>query len=375
MVVARIVKIRNTTLRTFYVKPGDYFYTPSVDGKPCSESTIEVPPGFDQSTEGLTVPWETISSRGLEIGEAESEQILRCIVGPVATDGDNKDWLQFRSVESEPIEEQRWFPLGLRHILGTVGTAVDVALTFRDTRSDCTEQPSPVWEVAHFERAEKAAAHNAVFLNIFDLASALSVPNAILCNTVFTTMGAFHAAIEVYGEEWAFYRTPNPTSCGVCKSLRPRHHPVHVYRQSINLGNTSLKDWEVRYLIRAKLATKWPGGTYDLLRHNCIHFCEELSLALGVQPVPSWVRGLHETGANIFQLPWPLSAINSAIFGRSAPRAIGNRQRGSDGETEENAETASMTASEVTVNSSASPVPTLPSATANQGGAFIGVTS
>ena len=49
-------------------------------------------------------------------------------------------------------------------------------------------------------------------------------------------MGAFHTAIEVltvdspspclramyllylqvYGEEWAFYRTPNPTSCGVC---------------------------------------------------------------------------------------------------------------------------------------------------------------
>ena len=49
----------------------------------------------------------------------------------------------------------------------------------------------------------------------------------------FNTIGAFHTAIEVltvsflgllscvtdkkvYGEEWAFYRTPNPTSCGVC---------------------------------------------------------------------------------------------------------------------------------------------------------------
>ena len=52
----------------------------------------------------------------------------------------------------------------------------------------------------------------------------------------FNTFGAFHAAIEatervgmsptktsvshgclqVYGQEWAFYRTPNPTSCGVC---------------------------------------------------------------------------------------------------------------------------------------------------------------
>merc|ERR1712032_1579601 len=126
------------------------------------------------------------------------------------------------------------------------------------------------------------------------------------------SVGAFHAAVEVYGEEWSFYRTPNPTSCGVCKSLRPRNHPVHVYRQSVNLGQTKLKEWEVRYLIRARLAHKWLGGTYDLLHRNCIHFCDELLLSLGVKPSPSWVSGLHETGATVLRIPWPLSFFFSS---------------------------------------------------------------
>jgi|Cyp2metagenome_2_1107375.scaffolds.fasta_scaffold731796_1 hypothetical protein len=87
------------------------------------------------------------------------------------------------------------------------------------------------------------------------------------------------------------------------------------------------KEWEVRYLIRGKLAANWPGGKsrihVDLVTlsqagslaevpmifcacssrqsieseqpsddaslpqgHNCIHFCSELALALGVSPVP-----------------------------------------------------------------------------------------
>ncbi|CAJ1365948.1 unnamed protein product, partial [Effrenium voratum] len=50
-------------------------------------------------------------------------------------------------------------------------------------------------------------------------------------------------------------------------------------------------------LMRTQVAKEWPGRRYDLIHCNCIHFCEELAQRLGVQPVPSWVRGLHETGA------------------------------------------------------------------------------
>jgi len=335
-------------------KPGDIFYKTSVDGQPLADESIEVPPGFDQTTEGLTVPWESVSS-GLEISESTTGSILRCVVGPHTDDSEGRDWLQFRSAEWEPMEEQRWTPLGPRHLLGTVGASTDLALTFRDAKSASSENPFSIAQVVHFENAMKAASPNTVFLNIFDLASALSIPNSVFCNTMFNTFGAFHAAIEVYGQEWAFYRTPNPTSCGVCRSLRPRHHPVHVYRQSINLGDTHLKEWEVRYLIRGKLASNWPGGTYDLLRHNCIHFCSELALALGVSPVPAWVRNLHETGAGVFQLPWPLSSIHSTVFGDSR-KAIGCEGDSVDEQQDLN----SLVGTEATFTSATSAAPALP---------------
>eukprot|EP00429_Kryptoperidinium_foliaceum_P057509 CAMPEP_0176089892 /NCGR_PEP_ID=MMETSP0120_2-20121206/45021_1 /TAXON_ID=160619 /ORGANISM="Kryptoperidinium foliaceum, Strain CCMP 1326" /LENGTH=453 /DNA_ID=CAMNT_0017423775 /DNA_START=72 /DNA_END=1433 /DNA_ORIENTATION=+ len=320
MVVAQVVRIRNNTLKTFSVKAGDPFYTPRVDGRPSASATIEVPPGFDQEADGLVIPWEAMTVGGLEIaenGDADSSDddrggypasLVRCVVGPVEDDREQRDWLQFRSSSWEPVAAERWFTLGRRHYFGAVGGSVELLLTFRDARQD-TRSPAQLAEVIHFDFATRCAPPNMVFLNVFDLASAVSIPNAILCNTVFNTIGAFHAAVEVYGEEFSFYRTPNPKACGLCKSLRPRQHPIHVYRQSVPLGTTTLKDWEVRYLIRVKLSSVWRGGSYDLLHRNCIHFCDELLLCLGVNGVPAWVRGLHETGAGVLKITWPLTFI------------------------------------------------------------------
>lgn len=156
-----------------------------------------------------------------------------------------------------------------------------------------------------------------MFLNVFDLASGLSIPNDILNNTMMKSIGAFHAAVEVYGHEWSFYRTPIDTFCGVCKSLRPRHHPVHVYRQSVNLGQTVFQSWEVHFLVSNKLAPQWIGGKYDLLHRNCIHFCEEFLLSLGVQAVPSWVKCLHESGASLLRpFSFLVDSSNSVERGR-----------------------------------------------------------
>lgn len=303
-------------MRTFRVKSGDLFYTPQIDGVPCVDSTFEVPPGFDQLCDGLVVPWIFPTNEGLVITEevlhaADPVPVLRCVVGPLQSEQqeiEDRDWLQFHSHDWEPLAQDKWTPLGKRHMMmGTIGGSVDVQLTFRDARGYRSGVPANLYEVVRFDRAVLAAQPHDVLLNIFDLASALTLPNAVFCNTMCNFAGAFHAAVEVYGEEWSFYRTPNPTSCGVCKSLRPRRHPVHVYRQSMLLGQTHLKDWEVRYLIRAQMAPKWVGGDYELLGRNCIHFCDELLFGLGVKRVPNWVTCLHETGYSILRIPWPLS--------------------------------------------------------------------
>jgi len=129
------------------------------------------------------------------------------------------------------------------------------------------------------------------------------------------SFGAFHATCEVYGEEWGFYRQPNPDDCGVCRSRHPRRHPVHVYKQSINLGETALRDWEVWNLIRWDVIPQWPSRRYDLIHSNCIHFADELSRLLGAKEVPHWVKGLHETGAALLRVPWPLNMIGGSTGG------------------------------------------------------------
>lgn len=312
MVVAQIVRVRNSTLRTFRIHVDDWFAsTPVVDFQPCHGSVIEVPPGFDQVTSNLALPWLTTTSGGFKVSEVheedgkERQEAVRCTVGPLESDpyGRDLDWLQFHDANWEPLMKEKWMPIGPRHTFGVIGTAENMELTFRDSPD------TDLVDLLRFEREVVCAAPCTVFLNIFDLMAGLTMANDVLCNSSFNLMGAFHAAVEVYGEEWSFYRTPRADACGVCRSVRPRQHPVHVYRQSLNLGVTTLEEWEVRYLIRKTLAPEWTGGKYDLLRRNCIHFCDELAIQLGVQSVPDWVKALHETGAGLSSAVSPLSAL------------------------------------------------------------------
>mmetsp|Transcript_26406 Transcript_26406/g.55905 ORF Transcript_26406/g.55905 Transcript_26406/m.55905 type:complete len:450 (-) Transcript_26406:146-1495(-) len=171
-----------------------------------------------------------------------------------------------------------------------------------------------------FDREVACAPVNTVFLNVYDLASAASIPNALLCNSLVKTFGAFHVAIEVYGDEWGFYRQVDPEECGICRSRVPRKHPVHVYRQSVNLGVTPLQDWQIWDLIRMQLVAEWPGGRYDLIHCNCIHFADEFARLLEVQPVPPWITGLHQLGArtaSMLKIPWP-SFFNGFVASQEA---------------------------------------------------------
>lgn len=318
MVIAQLVRVSNCTERSFRVKSRDIFYTPQADGVPCEGGAFEVPPGFNQQFDGLVVPWSSATIDGLVITEGPADEpieVVRCVVGPTGRVLGSDDWLQFRSRYWQNLAEERWIQLGRRHALGVIGAVVELMLTFRDCRVGGRGSPAAIHELIHFEEAVRAHEPNDVMLNVFDLASSVSLPNTLLCNSFFSSMGAFHAAVEVYGEEWSFYSTPNPRACGVIKSRRPRHHPVHVYKQSIHLGKTSLTHTEVISLI-GLLAPDWLGGNYNLLERNCIHFSKELALSLGANPVPPWVSRLHETGASLFR---PLSSGMGGVRDAAAP--------------------------------------------------------
>jgi len=342
-----VVRVRNSTERTFrIIQGGDPFYAdPRIGGKSFgSDGGFEITPGLDAAAEGLVVPWTTTSRSGLVIVEVApdgtpNEDCVRAIVGPHHRESTTIDWLRMHSNSWDPVAEDSWLALGKRHILGAIGTSVDVELILEEAtgasrlyagvagRSAIDSSASSLAEMIHFDREATCASRNTIFLNVYDLAAVTSIPNQLLCNTLVKTLGAFHAAVEVYGEEWSFYRQQDPSVSGVLRSRLPRNHSVHVYRQSINCGQTGLSDEQVWNLVVKDLSPDWLGGRYDLIHCNCIHFCEELLSRLGASPVPAWVKGLHETGAALFRVPWPFNILGAAGAGEdsgsAAPAAEG----------------------------------------------------
>lgn len=107
--------------------------------------------------------------------------------------------------------------------------------------------------------------------------------------------GFFHAAIEVYNQEWSYGH--NRAGSGVY-SVKPRCDPQHVYRESIKLGCTTKSKLEVISIV-GQMKMDWRGQQYDLLYHNCCHFCDGFGTQLGVGPAPEWVANLAASGAKI----------------------------------------------------------------------------
>jgi len=88
-------------------------------------------------------------------------------------------------------------------------------------------------------------------------------------------------------------------ACGIRKSRTPREHRVHVFRQSVPMGRTMLRQRTLHDVLWKDMRRVWQGSNYDMLDHNCIHFCNALLLILGVDQVPGWICSLHEIGSRI----------------------------------------------------------------------------
>jgi len=131
-------------------------------------------------------------------------------------------------------------------------------------------------------------AEREVLLHIYDVGT-----RATALNKVLRAMGtgAFHIAVEVYSEEYSFAFTEDDTT-GVV-SCKPRECEGHVYRESLSMGRTSLTERDTRLLLR-RLSRAWPGHSYDVMRRNCCHFCDELCFELGVDSIPAWVKNMAE---------------------------------------------------------------------------------
>lgn len=119
-----------------------------------------------------------------------------------------------------------------------------------------------------------------VHLNVYHLNNEWQKSNQI-SKQLFGLGGAFHAGIEVHGVEWAYGDE------GI-SSNDPRTHEVHVYHESIQLGETDLSADEVVTLVK-KMKRDWLGQEYHMLDRNCCNFADVFSQELVGEPIPSWV--------------------------------------------------------------------------------------
>eukprot|EP00931_Biecheleriopsis_adriatica_P087333 TRINITY_DN61822_c0_g1_i1.p1 TRINITY_DN61822_c0_g1~~TRINITY_DN61822_c0_g1_i1.p1 ORF type:complete len:676 (-),score=121.59 TRINITY_DN61822_c0_g1_i1:116-2143(-) len=122
-----------------------------------------------------------------------------------------------------------------------------------------------------------------VLLHVYDLES-FEEANDVLAFTIdeVTLGGAFHAGVEVFGNEWSYGK--RGVACDA-----PRTVDGHIYRCSIPLGQTALPVTEVAAVL-LELCQAWRGGEYDILTRNCCSFAAEFCKRLGVGDLfPAWV--------------------------------------------------------------------------------------
>jgi hypothetical protein len=128
-----------------------------------------------------------------------------------------------------------------------------------------------------------------VFLNIYHLSESWKQTNRI-ASELLGFGGAFHAAIEVFGDEYSY-------GCEGVRRGIPRCDPEHVYHRSILMGETDYTHEELQDLIK-ELEREWPGDDYDMFRRNCCNFSSFLSEELVDVPIPAWVNRLAQIASN-----------------------------------------------------------------------------
>lgn len=101
-------------------------------------------------------------------------------------------------------------------------------------------------------------------------------------------LGAYHAGVEVAGDEWCFGYSP--TGSGVC-SHPPRENHQHTYKETLSLGFTGKSRREIDDIL-ASLKEEYWGSAYHPVTKNCCHFAAAFLGQLGVEGLPFWVQRL-----------------------------------------------------------------------------------
>ncbi|KAJ1258297.1 hypothetical protein BS78_10G064800 [Paspalum vaginatum] len=125
-----------------------------------------------------------------------------------------------------------------------------------------------------------------VFLNVYDVTPANGYAR-------WLGLGVYHSGVQVHGVEYA-YGAHDGAGSGIFEVV-PRRCPGYTFRESVQVGATSLSRAEVR-AVMADLAADFPGDAYNLVSRNCNHFCDAACRRLVRARIPRWVNRLAKIG-------------------------------------------------------------------------------
>ncbi|GKV45399.1 hypothetical protein SLEP1_g52483 [Rubroshorea leprosula] len=125
-----------------------------------------------------------------------------------------------------------------------------------------------------------------VSLNVYDL-------TPINGYAYWLGLGVYHSGVQVHGVEYAFGAHEYPTT-GIFEG-EPKQCDGFTFRKTILVGKTDMGPAEVRRVME-DLAEVYKGNAYNLITKNCNHFCNDASIRLTGNPIPSWVNRLARIG-------------------------------------------------------------------------------
>jgi len=99
--------------------------------------------------------------------------------------------------------------------------------------------------------------------------------------------GAFHAAVEVHGEEWQY----GGGEGGGIISIAPGSADAYARQlRPVPTGYTPLTKQGVHKVL-ARMKHDWKAEEYNVIHHNCCHFSRRFLQELGANTMPEWVDG------------------------------------------------------------------------------------
>ena len=186
--------------------------------------------------------------------------------------------------------------------------------------SPCTSRELLLSPGARIERMEHGRRPQ-VELTLYDLCTC--------CNGAAHRLGigVYHSGIVIEGLEYTYDNVALTGSAAPEDSGVVVHAPYYTdrerqkllpFRTTILLGESRLSARESHAMLRG-LAGAWIADEYDMVEHNCHHFCAEAATILGVAPPPYWVSRAGEILRFFSGLP---SERERARQAKMSPRGV-----------------------------------------------------